>query len=116
MVDIDANRLTPEYLAGLFAADGSVGIYDGRLVVTITQKSCPRLCQAIATKRGDGCAANGNYVARGKAGLLFLMEIATLIVGQKAEQVRLAIRYSSLPLHSTERAQIAQRLKQLKKQ
>jgi hypothetical protein len=91
-VGIDPVRLTDAYIAGLFAADGSVGVYKRHQVkVSITQSGCPRLLQQI---RANICA--GSVSKQGRLTFqcrpecrAFLDRISPFLSGQKAPQVEL---------------------------
>jgi hypothetical protein len=102
-VDIDAARITKPYVAGLFAADGSVGIYKvGQRNIgyylrgSITKKSCIRLLEVMQLVFGVGTVQQGNWWFRGKEAMIVLQGITPMLVGQKKHQVELAIRYQEI--------------------
>lgn len=98
-VEVDCARLSEPYLAGIFAADGNVGIYrsgdnQGRVVCSIAQQSCPRLLAAIRATRGCGCLLrSGSYAVSSRASLPFMRMLYPWVVGQKKAQLELAIRF-----------------------
>lgn len=109
-------RLGPAYLSGLFCAEGSVAVYAGKLRAVLCQRSWPALCEAIAKKLGLGNHNGGQYVAYCSEALRFLQMIRPFAVGQKVEQIDLAIEYQALPRGHERKAEIAQMMKKLKKQ
>lgn len=98
-VRIDESRLTLPYIAGLFAAEGSAGIYarhGGKLhslAATITQIGCERLMHAIRDKIGFGSVHKGRLHFACKAAARFLRKIRPYLIGQKREQVKVALRF-----------------------
>jgi len=53
-LDIDPERITPAYLAGLFVADGTVTLNRGLPFANIAAKRCIKLLRAIRDKLGYG--------------------------------------------------------------
>lgn len=101
-VPIDIDRLTMPYLAGLFAADGSVGIHRTpdrgcgyRLVSSIRQTSCPGILHAIKKKLGYGSVTkSGELKFAPKASAKFLESIQPFVKkSQKRRQIKLAQKY-----------------------
>jgi hypothetical protein len=90
-VAVDSHRLTDAYIAGLFAAEGSVGMYQYQLQVTITQYGCPKLLKRIRTKIHAGSVnLQGHLRFRSRIQCKAILDrIAPFISGQKAPQVEL---------------------------
>jgi hypothetical protein len=133
-VVIDDARLTPQYIAGFFAAEGSLGIYSCkkgtgfRPMVTITQVLCPRITEAIQRKLGYGLAYTGRWQVTGFhfPTFLSLLEPHLSYGSQKLSQVKLAREIyhtrlagkAGVKRSASEREEIVQqieKLKQLKK-
>jgi hypothetical protein len=99
-VPIDPAKLTNAYLAGFFAADGSVGFYgnaksDLFLSVGLGKKSCPALLRAIREKLGHGYVGKGLLHLKCNGAMQFLSQIQEHVVGQKRPQVDVAIDFQS---------------------
>lgn len=103
-VDIDERRLTHAYIAGLFAADGSIGVYydsrreaNCRLESTIAQTSFHKLVQAIQRVLGFGTVSKNGILKFGEAHTIeFISRIQPFIVGQKKPQLKLASKFVSI--------------------
>lgn len=133
--EIETCRLSDAYLSGLFAADGSVGVYHRhsnkygslsvKLDVNITQKSCIRVLEEIRARLGYGRVRGGRFHALNGEGARFLRTISPYLKGQKAAQVILAQKLeekwrSDVPRKRTvqeieEMSSIAAEIKRLKK-
>lgn len=98
-VEIDVDRLTIPYLAGLFVAEGSVGLHLNQcrsynLASSIRQSSCPRLLHAIKNKLGYGYVSSGQLKFSGKATAKFLESVQPFIKkSQKRRQINVAQKY-----------------------
>lgn len=98
-VDIDPSRLTTPYLAGLFAAEGTVGLHRNKdrpylLESGIAQASCPRLLHAIRERLGYGSVTHGQIRFSVKATGNFLDSIQPFIrKSQKNRQVKVVQKY-----------------------
>lgn len=97
--EIDVDRLTMSYLAGLFAAEGSVGLSrNGHgsygLVSSISQLSCPRLLHAIKEKLGYGYVCGGKINFAPTATVKFLECVQPFIKkSQKRRQIKVAKQF-----------------------
>lgn len=98
-VEIDPERITIPYVAGLFAAEGTVGLYavkrskGYRLKSTIAQNSCIPLLHAIKKKMGIRCTVHSGYLAFGpRATFELLSQIQPYLPRcQKRRQVRIVL-------------------------
>ena len=137
-LDVDKRRVTDSYLAGMFAADGTVGIYGKseevrgqQLHCRIAQLKCPPLLLAIQEVLGFGSLDIGSKhpVAQisftaGKA-MQFLKRIYPSLHGAKRLQTELALEFQAtkrrrgatpVDQETTDRRnEIQQQLKKLKK-
>lgn len=100
LVSIPTNRVSFPYIAGLFAADGSVSLKRQkgslRLVTSITQKSCVPLLEAIKEKLGGGCVDKERIYLGSAVGVRLLEKMRPYLEhSQKREQVDLAIEFHS---------------------
>lgn len=86
-------RLSKEYISGLFDAEGSIGIYSGSLRVKITQKSDTVILQKIADKYNNKNKID-NYAISfyGENSLQFLNDIKPYCIYKKS-QILAAIDY-----------------------
>jgi hypothetical protein len=106
-VPIDPMRLTDAYIAGLFAAEGSVGLYyrpnldQYKLKVSITQKGCPRLLEQIKVKIGAGSVYNrGSLEFKSRLDCREILDrVAPFVSGQKAPQVELVREFLQVMVH-----------------
>ena len=102
-VTIDASRLTDPYLAGLFASEGTVGIYKlsngGKtfvMTVNIAQGGCIPLLVAIKSVLGCGShPTNGHLYLSARIAEQFLLRIQPFVIGQKVPQIKLALEFQS---------------------
>lgn len=97
-VPIDSDRLTIPYLAGFFAAEGTVGLQHKKrgyvLRSDISQTSCPRLLFAIREKLGYGSVSGGRLVFGAAASAIFLRSILPYLRrSQKRKQVEVVLEY-----------------------
>jgi hypothetical protein len=97
-IDIDETRLTPAYLAGLFAADGSVGLYNRvSMAAKITQNGCVRLLQAIRARLGCGVINHGELIWQGASAANVLQVFRPwLDPSQKKPQVDIALNWLAI--------------------
>lgn len=132
-VPIDAARLTIPYVAGLFSAEGPVGLYRNSsksfsLQASITQNSCPRLLHAIRETLGYGRVFRGQLLFGATLAPKFFASLLPWIrKSQKRRQIKVAQQYlayaaslgkGSTPRSSEERKKIeryARKLEKLKK-
>lgn len=132
-VRIDQDRITLPYLAGLFAAEGCVGMYKHKkgfyaIEASISQESCPRLLEAITAKLGFGSISGGKVRMSHNKALEFLGLIRPhMKKSQKKKQVKLVLNHYRLRPTRWEHGQyrteedkrkteeIAHQLKKLKK-
>lgn len=122
-VDIDHGRITPPYLAGLFAAEGCVTISTVSVVSQLSQKSCPRLLDAVAGIYGGGVSRRTALYICGEKAIAFLSAIRPYCFGQKCEQIDTALVFDQerreLPWASDEKKALAKsakdKLKKLKR-
>ena len=135
-VEVDPTKICSPYVAGLFAAEGSVGLYETKLPAPrpsyflvsgfISQPGCPQLLDAIATHFGFGrVSMRRKYMLGGLQMVRFLDRILPFLIGQKTEQARLVVEFQAIkPTHrrtrtpeETETAkEYARKIKKLKKQ
>jgi hypothetical protein len=97
-VEIDTLRICNAYLAGLFAADGSVGIYRAKhgycaVYVQIVKKGCVQLLHAIRDKMGYGSVSQGRWALSGGQTVNFIEGIDRYLVGQKKAQTDMVVRF-----------------------
>lgn len=98
-VDIPSERLTDAYLAGFFAAEGTVGLHRIRegyiLKSAITQTSCPRILEAMKAKLGYGSlSSRGQLIFNPAASAKFLKAIKPFVrKSQKRRQICVAMKY-----------------------
>jgi hypothetical protein len=101
---IDANRLTFPYIAGLFAAEGCVGMYAKtsgprpkiQAISVISQKGCVRLLHAIRTKLGFGSVNTREIRFSSGQTKKFLEQIKPYLrASQKVSQVNLVWKHVS---------------------
>jgi hypothetical protein len=102
-VTIDPLRLTDAYIAGLFAAEGSVGLYRKnqteqryKFTVSITQSGCLRLLEQIRAKIGFGLVSSnpGRLMIQRRLDCRDILDrISPFISGQKAPQVELVRQF-----------------------
>lgn len=87
------SRLCKEYIAGLFDAEGSIGIYSDSLRVKITQKSDVNILELIA-KMYNNTNKIDNYSISfyGKNSLQFLQDVQSFCI-YKSRQISAAIKY-----------------------
>jgi len=80
-IEINRDRLTLPYLAGLFAAEGYVGIRSKRntLTAVISQSKCPRLLRAIREKLGYGSAGSKKLEFSCRDAIKFLTAVRPFI-------------------------------------
>lgn len=129
-VTIDSRRITDAYMAGLFAAEGSVGIYrhhrDDRWVpkTTIAQLCCPRLLEAIRETLGFGSVSRGYLHISPRQMEKFFERIRPHMIGQKVPQIELALEFQGYTIkngrkrtaeHKSAAEKMAKRLKEMKK-
>lgn len=93
---VQESALTLPYLAGLFMAEGSVGIYGRLWRLMITQKSClallEKLCQSMPDLLNDAVVAYGSLkITKRSSVCAVLKAIRPYIFGQKADQVDLIL-------------------------
>ncbi len=131
-IDIEPSKITEAYIAGLFAAEGSLGMNkasDGGYVLqtTITQYGCGRLLEAIRDKIGFGSICSGPSLRFSTAqSLTFFKTISPFLIGQKARQVQLVEEYhrsrtskrgkKRTAEETKEMETIAKKLKEMKKE
>jgi hypothetical protein len=88
-VPIPTSKLTTPYLAGLFAADGCVGIYkssthNGELKASIAKKNCVRLLAEIKSKLGYGNICAAGYISFSSSyAMTFLHTIKPFLTSSK---------------------------------
>ena len=98
-VSIDRIAITPAYMAGLFAAEGTVALlFTGRsysLRAAIRQNGCQPLLGEIKENLGYGCLSKeGKIQFSGTSAISFLGLISPhMLRCQKRKQVRLALQY-----------------------
>lgn len=96
-ISVDHARLTDAYLAGLFAAEGSIGFYrtkrGGVNNVNIAQAACVPLLSAIRTLLGFGNINPDGISFPKLPSLRFLDRIAPYLIGQKQRQVVLYMQF-----------------------
>ncbi len=131
-VHVNGARLTDAYLAGFFAAEGSLGMYTATtgnvtLSATITQYGCARILESMRDALGYGSVVGGRQLrlSCGQA-MAFFERIGPHLVGQKKAQVDLAVEYhrrraaangkKRTEEEKIEMKETAERLKVLKKQ
>lgn len=92
--EIDINRMTDAYVAGLFAAEGGVQLrkpgYHMRL--TISQKSSPKTLKALVAYFGFGFSWKKAYEVSCGRGVEFSRRILPHLRGQKLPQLQLALQ------------------------
>lgn len=127
-VAVQRERIVPAYLAGLFAAEGTVGLYrkpSGRFYLSsrIYQDSCIELLNVIAEVVGFGSVSSGAFKMSDDQTKRFMQIILPHLLGQKVEQATLVLEFQAnrpasgkrRPEGFEERAQvIAEKLKKLK--
>lgn len=91
---ITVERLTDAYLAGIFAAEGSVRI-EKSLTVVIAQQCCPAFVYKLVELFDGAFSGNGKWVAYGNAAFSFLSRIRAHLFGQKVAQVDVAMAFVS---------------------
>ena len=130
-VVIDPRKLTDAYIAGVFEADGSLGMYKAKgggfeARLRITQWGCVDILHKILSKVVVGHVNKQGYLEVAESQVLpILGKIAPHLRGQKKAQVDLVYAYlRDNPSHRgkrredgevEEKAAIAKRLKELKK-
>lgn len=91
------SMLSAAYLAGLFTAEGGVGLACATsvgLYVDISQKSCPEFLMVLASVLG-GSATDSTWRSATEDGLRFLRDIRPYLDGQKTPQVDLTFEFRS---------------------
>lgn len=128
-VVICSDKITAPYAAGLFAADGSVELYqtDGyyRLSSKITKKMCRPVLEAIRQWMGCGCLRVKDVKFTANQSMVFFTRILPYLRGPKLEQIHLAMKFQqSKPRSKQKRTEkqlqeaenIAQHIKRLKRE
>lgn len=101
-IAIDRSRITPDWIGSFFDAEGTVGVYHRKLVVSYAQKSSQRLLKAIEEYHYERCKIRG-IVYEGK--LKYNGRMAAIIVDDllsvqsciiKRPQLELAKRFMIL--------------------
>src|SRR5271169_292151 len=101
-VAIDVSRLTDAYVAGLFAADGSVASIPAKVsggeryhyfTSSISQVSCPRLVDAIKDAVRFGQTYGGILQFNREETLQFFQKIQPHLIGQKSSQVAIVAEF-----------------------
>jgi len=89
---IDKTNITPAYLAGLFMAEGYVGVtHHTSINITITQTSCINLLHSIAAYFGFGSIGVKAYKACSDNARTVIHVILPYLCGPKREQCLLAL-------------------------
>lgn len=116
-VGVDEDRLVPEYLAGLFAADGSVFLdKSGTTTVSISKPTFPAVLHALVRKLGYGVVvANTRVVIHGENADTFLRLIQDHIFGQKVEQVQSCLQFRDSYRRNRGRKRTASEIEHLQK-
>lgn len=120
-VEIHRNKITVPYLAGLFAAEGSVFMAqasDGNytLRTCIAQSSCIPLLEAIREKLGSGCVGSGVLQLSCAQAIPFLQAIQPYLKdSQKKRQVHLALKFHANKTTTQGRRRTEAEQKKLKK-
>lgn len=93
-IEILSERLTDAFLAGLFAADGYIGVDRWRIKACITRRDCTSLLEAIQKKLGYGNVSAGKIqFASGQTEDLLTRIRPHLEWSQKREQVDAALEF-----------------------
>lgn len=108
-------RLNTLYIAGLFDAEGSVGVYGNKLRVKITQKSDHEILRRIAQLYNNTTEINNHAICFYEWKCLeFLQDMERYCI-YKRPQIRLALQFLQTQDHDA-KGDIAGKLKQLKLQ
>jgi hypothetical protein len=99
LVPIQRERITWPYLAGLFAADGCVGVWTNagrgkspRLNLHIAKRQCEPLLRAFLDYFGAGSInAHSKFLVSGAGASRFAKEIRPFLIGPKARQIDTAL-------------------------
>lgn len=97
---VDSDLLTWPYLAGLFAAEGSVSVSVSgqgyyRLQSSISQSGSTKLLQAIRDKLGFGSVRSDKVEFCGDQTIRFCQGILPYLQGQKKIQVEIALQFQA---------------------
>jgi hypothetical protein len=120
-VAITKERLTEDYIAGLFAAEGCVGLYPtangGYLFrMTFSQAQCKGLLAALSVRLGCGVVcAPGNLVICGDDAIPVMQMLVPRLVGQKRQQVQLLLEYQMSPIRSRGKIRTKEENKEMRK-
>jgi len=123
------NRITDAYLAGLFAADGSVGIYKGKdgclQLKSMISSMRPAVVSCIQQVLGYGRLARGRIIFGPRDTIKFYELIRPHLVGAKVAQMELGSEFQSkqasrkrrlpTPQEQKELEEIAEKVKKMKK-
>lgn len=136
----DASRFCAPYLAGIFAAEGSVGLYQRKdrpngnglkLTALLPQHCCPAFIHAVKNHLGYGSVVSERV---GKTALhlsalqcrQFFALISPFLIGQKAPQVKLALEiqakvppsggFKRSSSHQFDAKEIEEKMKKMKKE
>jgi len=98
--NMDKSRFNDAYIAGLFAADGSIALKPRKalpmLSVDIAQSSFTPLLYGVRDYLGFGSVVkNGHWQANSNLASSFLRRIQCHIIGQKKAQLDLVMHWSS---------------------
>jgi hypothetical protein len=100
-VEVDNQRLTYAYIAGLFEADGTVSApkenaNNFKLEAQIKGSESPILLDAIQQYVAYGCCSGGHWKASSQQAATFCRNIQPFIIGQKKPQIVLALQMQAL--------------------
>lgn len=117
-ITVDPAKLSWPYLAGLFMAEGSIGYYDYGIHLTIAQKVCRNLLDAIKLFFGKGNVnKQGYFVLYAVNAIEFINAMMPYLMGTKKEQCLKMIQLFELrgdPSTKEERQRLSLEIKQLK--
>jgi hypothetical protein len=126
-VEVDTERLTHAYIAGLFEADGSIlaskeDDNNFKIEARIKGLESPALIKAINEHYEYGCCTGGRWQTSSGRAIDFCLSIQPFVIGQKKQQIVLAMQMQALktpgrktPLIASEIANINELREEMKR-